>query len=77
MRGSTSDRVVVFLTPASAHQRGESPFQVRAGQRVDLTGTVKPVPNDVTPFGVDDSEGAGQLRSQGNYIEATRIGLAD
>ena len=73
---SEQNRVFIFLTPQARTRTGESPFQVRAGQRVDLTGSVKAVPADLTPFGVDQSEGAAQLRSQGHYIEATSVRLS-
>jgi hypothetical protein len=73
---SESQRVFVFLTPRARATAGESPFQVRAGQRVDLTGTVKAVPQDLTSLGVDESEGASQLRSQGQYVEAATVRLS-
>jgi hypothetical protein len=72
---SAQDRVFIFLTPEARTRQGESPFQVRAGQRVTLEGSLKPVPADITPFGVDAAEGADQLRQQGQYVEATRIAL--
>jgi hypothetical protein len=69
-------RVFVFLTPQARTKAGESPFQVRAEQRVDLSGTVRRLPADLTPFGVDDNEGAAELRAQGYYVEATSIRLS-
>ena len=69
-------RVFVFLTLQARSRPGESPFQVRAGQSVDLTGTLKAVPKDLTPFGVDEAEGAAQLRGQGHYVEATLVRLS-
>lgn len=72
---STTQRVFVFLTPQARTRAGESPFQVQAGQRVNLQGTVKPVPSDLTPFGVEANEGADQLRNQAQYVEATSISL--
>ncbi|HSH59808.1 MAG TPA: hypothetical protein VK988_09255 [Acidimicrobiales bacterium] len=66
----------MFLTPQARTKAGESPFQVRAGQSVDFTGSVKAVPQDLTPFGVDESEGASQLRSQGQYVEAATVRLS-
>jgi hypothetical protein len=72
---SEQSRAFVFLTPQARMRAGESPFQVRAGQRVDLTGVVKPVPADITPFGVDRIEGADQLRAQGYYVEANSVRL--
>lgn len=72
---SEQSRAFLFLSPQARSKPGESPFQVKAGQRVDLTGVVKPVPADLTPFGVDQAEGSGQLRSQGQYIEANSVRL--
>lgn len=73
---SEQSRVFVFLSPQARSKPGESPFQVQAGQRVDVTGVVKPVPGDLTPFGVDQAEGSGQLRSQGHYVEANSVRLS-
>jgi len=72
---SEQSRAFIFLSPQARSKPGESPFQVKAGQQVDLTGVVKPVPADLTPFGVDQAEGSGQLRSQGHYVEANSVRL--
>ncbi len=72
---SEQSRAFIFLSPEARSKPGESPFQVQAGQRVDLTGVVRPVPADITPFGVDQAEGSGQLRSQGHYVEANSVRL--
>lgn len=72
---SEQSRAFIFLSQQARSKPGESPFQVKAGQRVDLTGVVKPVPADLTPFGVDQAEGSGQLRSQGFYVEANSLRL--
>ena len=69
----TTSRVFVVLTDEAKATDGESPFQVTAGQRVDLAGTVRPLPPDLPPFGLEPAEGAEQLRQQGHHIEATRI----
>lgn len=74
--GQPGRRVLVFLTPQARTRAGESPFQVQAGQRITLTGTVRPLPADVRPFGVDKREGADELRSQAHYVEATAIQLS-
>jgi hypothetical protein len=71
-----NNRIFVFLTDEAKQAQGESPFQVKPGQRVDFTGTVKPMPQDLTPFGVDRSEGADQLRQQGHYVELSSVALA-
>ena len=72
---SEQSRAFIFLSPQARSKPGESPFQVKAGQQVDLTGVVKPVPADLTPFGVDQAEGSGLLRSQGHYVEANSVRL--
>lgn len=74
--GSPGRRVLVFLTPQARTKAGESPFQVQAGQRITLTGSVKPLPADITPFGVDQNEGIGELRSQAHFVEATSVALS-
>ncbi len=69
---SDTERVWVQLTG----QAGESPYQVREGDTVDFTGTV--VAHDAGfagQVGVDDAEGAGQLTSQAQHIEAPRSGV--
>jgi hypothetical protein len=71
-----NNRVFVFLSDEAKAAEGESPFQVKTGQQVDFSGTVKALPNDLTPFGVDRSEGADQLRQQGHYIELRSVALA-
>jgi hypothetical protein len=71
-----TNRIFVFLSDTAKAAEGESPFQVKAGQRVNFAGTIKPLPDDLTPFGVEKSEGAEQLRSQGHYIELTRVELS-
>jgi hypothetical protein len=70
-------RVFVFLTPEARRSAGESGFQVQAGQTVQLQGTVKPSsPEFARAAGVTGAEGAGQLASQGGYVEATEVRLA-
>lgn len=62
------DRVLVHLGRST-----ESPFQVKKGERVTFTGTVKPA-SAVTAkrFGITDADSVSQLRSQGEYIEVGR-----
>ena len=71
---SATDRVLVHLSEQARTAAGESPFQVAAGQRVDLEGVLQPLAA-ASEFGVDEAEGAAQLQSIGHYIEATRIAL--
>jgi len=70
---SDTQRVWVQLTGAA----GESPYQVRQGDRVDFTGTVVAHdPGFAATVGVDDAEGAGQLSAQAQHIEVDRAALA-
>ena len=73
---SASDRIFVSLLPQARGSGGESPFQVQRGQQVELVGKLRPVPTNLAGLGVDDAEGAAQLRSQGQYIEATSVRLS-
>jgi hypothetical protein len=72
----STNRVFLLLTDEAKAAEGESPFQVEAGQRVDFSGAVEPIPKDLPPFGLQPDEGAEQLRQQGHYIEVTRIALS-
>ena len=71
--GSTdTQRVWVQLTGAV----GESPYQVRQGDRVDFTGTV--VAHDAgfpATVGLGDATGAAQLAAQGQHVEVDRSAL--
>ncbi|MCU1371877.1 MAG: hypothetical protein JWO77_3071 [Ilumatobacteraceae bacterium] len=71
-----TDRFFVHLSEEARTSEGESPFQVEAGQKIDVKGTVTANPDDLTPFGVDEDEGAAQLREQGYFIEAEQIALS-
>ena len=73
----TTNRIFVFLTDEAKAAEGESPFQVKPGQRVDFAGTIKPIPDDLPPFGLEPAEGAEQLRQQGHYIELTKVALSN
>jgi hypothetical protein len=74
--GDAASRIFVHLSDQAKASAGESPFQVRAGQRVDFTGTVTPNPADVGDLGVTAREGAEQLRSQGHHLELSRVALS-
>jgi len=57
---------------------GESPFQVQAGQLVDLEGTVIPVSADPeAELGVDAAEGRDELVQQGFLILTDRLSLSE
>lgn len=67
---SNTNRVFVHL----ALSPRESPFNVQAGEMVTFSGTVKAVPSDVgSRFALTAAEGLGDLRTQGAYIEATKV----
>ncbi len=75
---STTDRVFVHLTPQARKANGESPFQVRAGQSVQLRGQLVPVASNPAPLrDVTDREGLGQIQQQGAYVNADDVRLAD
>jgi hypothetical protein len=74
---SATDRVFVYLTPAARKSSGESGFQVKAGQQVDLNGTVARITGSgARELGVTDTEGARQLTSQGAYVRAETVRLS-
>ena len=69
---SDAQRVWVQLAGAA----GESPYQVRQGDRVDFTGTVAAHDGGFpATVGVDDAEGAGQLAAQAQHVEADRASV--
>jgi hypothetical protein len=69
---SDAQRVWVQLAGAA----GESPYQVRQGDRVDFTGTVAAHDGSFpATVGVDDAEGASQLAAQGQHVEADRASV--
>ena len=74
---SATDRAFVYLTPEARKSNGESGFQVKAGQRIDLNGTVARVsPKGAAELGVTDAEGARQLTGQGAYVRADQVRLS-
>lgn len=72
---SPTDRVFVLLTPEARTTAGESPFQVAAGQLVNLQGNLIGLSGDPAALGVDPNEGADQLRQQGHLVEALSVAL--
>lgn len=71
-------RVFVFLTPEARRSAGESGFQVEAGQTVSVEGTVQPSSAEFAQAaGVTDAEGSRQLVTQGGFVEATEVRLAE
>lgn len=71
---SAADRVFIHLGAASRSGQAESPFQVRAGQHIDLTGTVQRLGEQA--FGVTTAEGLAQLRTEAAFVEATTVRLS-
>ena len=71
------DRVFVYLTPQARQTTGESGFQVKAGQTVQLQGAVEPLAQDpAVAEGVAQDEGRGQLEQQGHFVRADAVQLA-
>jgi hypothetical protein len=70
-----TNRIFVHLSDEATASTGESPFQVTAGQHIDFSGTLTAVPDDVRDLGVSGDEGAEQLRSQGHYLELSKVAL--
>lgn len=74
---SASERVFVVLTPEARGGAGESPFQVQAGQSINLAGTLVPLPAaGAGALGVEAAEGGDQLATQGHVVEATQVALS-
>lgn len=74
---SAAERVFVYLTPEARKSNGESGFQVKAGQSIDLTGTVVRLGAEgAERLGVTDSEGARQLVAQRAYVSASSVRLS-
>jgi hypothetical protein len=66
---SSDERLFVFLDLA-----GESGPDIDAGDQVNFSGTVEPLPVDFeSRFDVSADEGADQLEEQGRYLEVTDI----
>ncbi len=75
---SKTQRVFVYLTPQARKANGESPFQVRTGQSIQLSGQLVPAAANPAPLrDVTNGEGLGQIRQQGAYVNAQNIQLAD
>ncbi len=74
---SPEQRVFVFLTSQARQSAGESGFQVRRGQTVQLQGTVTALSEaSDAAAGVTEAEGRGQLDRQGALIQAQSVQLA-
>ena len=43
---------------------------------ITLTGTVRALPSDLRPFGVDQAEGLDELRRRAHFVEATAVTLS-
>ena len=74
---SKTARTFVYLTPQARKANGESTFQVKAGQTVQLTGqmtTPQTTPKAVA--GITAAEGLAQLTKQGAFVSAETIELA-
>ena len=75
--GSGTSQVLVHLTPAARGTDGESPYKVKAGDLVDLSGTVRrTTPSTASDLGITAAEGAQRLQSEGALVEARRVSLS-
>ena len=70
------ERLLVVLTSEARGTEGESPFQVEAGQAIELEATVTALDGDPADFGLDADEGADELTTQGVYLLATSVALS-
>ncbi|MGY5884638.1 hypothetical protein [Modestobacter lacusdianchii] len=69
---SDSERIWVQLTGG-----GESPYQVEAGDVIDLQGTLVPhAAGFAAQVGVTDTAAAAQLDAQGHHVEAAKNTVA-
>ena len=71
---SPEQRVFVFITEKARGTRGESPFQVKSGQIVKITGTMRPTAS-LIPQDLDRADGLDQLRTQKYAIAADELTL--
>lgn len=72
--GTADNRVFVHLVTGG----DESGPQVKAGDRVDFTGPVKPHGADYAgSLGVEGNEGADELTQQGAHIEVPEVAIRD
>lgn len=72
---SSDERVFVHLTEA-VRGGAESPFRVRAGERIDVNGTVSRPAAGAGALGVTGAKGADQLEGQAAYVAASAVRLA-
>jgi hypothetical protein len=70
------NRLLVVLSEEARGTGGESPFEVVAGQRIDLTGEVVTLGGPPSDLGLDSDEGSDTLVEQGGYVVATSIDIA-
>ena len=74
---SPAERTFIYLTPEARKANGESKFQVRAGQTVNVTGTLEtPQSAPKAVAGVTAAEGLDQLTKQGALVSAATVELA-
>ena len=74
---SPAERTFVYLTPEARKANGESKFQVKAGQTVNVTGTMEtPQSAPKAVAGVTANEGLDQLTKQGALVSAATVELA-
>ncbi|WP_146131511.1 hypothetical protein [Merismopedia glauca] len=72
---SNTEGLAVVLDPSLDKGAAEEQIQVKAGQKLDLTGVLKPMPDAATAkklWGISDAE-AKEFQTQGVYLQADTI----
>jgi hypothetical protein len=72
---SNNEGLAVVLDPSLDRGAAEKQVQVKAGQKLDLTGVLKPMPDAATAkgqWGITDAE-AQEFQTQGVYLQADTI----
>jgi hypothetical protein len=72
---SNNEGLAVLLDPSLDKGAAEKQIQIKAGQKLDLTGVLKPMPDVATAkaqWGISDTE-AQEFQTQGVYLQADTI----
>lgn len=72
---SNNEGLAVVLDPSLDKGEAEQKIQIKAGQKLDLTGILKPMPDAATAkaqWGISDAE-ANEFQTQGVYLQADTI----
>ena len=73
--GSATDRVYVeFGGKVGENEQGSASYEPKVGDKVDLTGEVRPSPVDpASALNIDDADAAELVKSQGFFVNATDV----